>query len=242
MNNKKMLGYMYDFYNEHVLRGQNDDINYYKNQMKKYNSKNVLIVGAGTGRVAIPLNEVSNVVALDYDEGRLEVLKEKVETIKTICCDINNFETNEYFDMIIFPYSTLQFSNSPKKIDIMLKHLKHCIDDETIILFDISESFNTKLEKNNEFLFRDYCSKISDVVQVFYNSKRHKNFIEFKIEYKLEKQKVTILEHEKYYYYDREIYNKLFRNNDYNVINIDHGYGNGFYHKHIYHVKLKEQE
>ena len=73
MDSKKMLAYMYDFYNLHTLKGQNDDIKYYKEQIKYYNAKTVLIVGAGTGRVAIPLNDVAKVTALDFDEGRLEV-------------------------------------------------------------------------------------------------------------------------------------------------------------------------
>ena len=55
MNEKSLLALMYDFYNLHTLKGQNDDIDYYINQIKKYNAKDVLVIGAGTGRVAIPL-------------------------------------------------------------------------------------------------------------------------------------------------------------------------------------------
>ena len=77
MSEKKLLAYMYDFYNKHMLHDQNDDIQYYKNQIKHYNSKNILVVGAGTGRVAIPLSNIANVIALDFDAARLEVLKER---------------------------------------------------------------------------------------------------------------------------------------------------------------------
>ena len=35
MKEKNILALMYDFYNDHTLRGQNDDIGYYIEQIKK---------------------------------------------------------------------------------------------------------------------------------------------------------------------------------------------------------------
>ena len=81
MNEKSLLALMYDFYNLHTLKGQNDDIDYYINQIKKYNAKDVLVIGAGTGRVAIPLSKYSNVTALDFDKERLNRLKNKEKNI-----------------------------------------------------------------------------------------------------------------------------------------------------------------
>lgn len=77
MDKKSLLALMYDFYNSHTLKGQNDDINYYINQIKLYNSKDILIIGAGTGRVAIPLTKYANITALDFDKERLARLKNK---------------------------------------------------------------------------------------------------------------------------------------------------------------------
>ncbi len=48
---------MYDFYNEHTVRDQNKDIQYYINKILEYSAKKILIIGAGTGRVAVPLSE-----------------------------------------------------------------------------------------------------------------------------------------------------------------------------------------
>ena len=36
MNDNYLLALMYDFYNYNVLKGQNDDIPYYINQIEKY--------------------------------------------------------------------------------------------------------------------------------------------------------------------------------------------------------------
>lgn len=238
MDSKKMLAYMYDFYNLHTLKGQNDDIKYYKEQIKYYNAKTVLIVGAGTGRVAIPLNDVAKVTALDFDEGRLEVLKEKLNSIETICCNIKEFITNKQYDMIIFPYSTIQFSNSEVEIDSIIKQLLKFVSSNTVILFDISDSFRYKEDKENLFLFTDYCNEVLDKVSVYYTSKKYDKYIEFNVIYKLESKNLSLLEHEKYYYYEEKMYKKLFKQNNLNILKIDQGYGDGnFTHKHIYHVK-----
>lgn len=81
MNDKKLLAIMYDFYNHHTLRDQNRDIDYYIKQIQKYSAEKVLVVGAGTGRVAIPLSNYTNVTALDFDEERLNVLISKNKNI-----------------------------------------------------------------------------------------------------------------------------------------------------------------
>ena len=239
MNKKKSLAYMYDFYNKHMLHDQNDDIQYYKNQIKHYNSKNVLIVGAGTGRVAIPLSDIANVIALDFDEARLEVLREKSKNLKTICCDIKIFDTKEYFDMIVFPYSTIQFSNNEIEIDRILKQLIKIISTDTIILFDISKSFESKQNQKNILLFKDYSEEVKDNVSVYYSAKRYDKYIEFNVNYNIEQQKIQLLETEQYYYHNEKMFNKLLKNNNLKIIKIDYGYGNkNFTHKHIYHVKL----
>ena len=65
MTDKELLAIMYDFYNQHTLRDQNRDIDYYIKQIKKYSVERVLVVGAGTGRVAIPLSDYAKITAVD---------------------------------------------------------------------------------------------------------------------------------------------------------------------------------
>lgn len=113
---------MYDFYNSHILKGQNDDIIYYLNQIEKYNAKNVLVIGAGTGRVAIPLSKHSVVTALDFDKERLVRLKNKEKNINIICIDFLDYNESKKYDLIIIPYSTLQFDNNKEKLTKFLKN------------------------------------------------------------------------------------------------------------------------
>lgn len=241
MNKKQALAYMYDFYNLHILRGQNDDINYYKKQIKLYNSKNILIVGAGTGRVAIPLSEVSDVVALDKDKERLNVLLQKKSNIKTVCCDIKDFKSSKKYDMVIFPYSTIQFLENKENIDQILGVIRSIILSDSIVLFDISENFNNKPEVNEKLLFEDYSTEVHDYIKVFYTAIRKDDYIEFRVSYKLLENNILLLEDEFYYYYDKDFFCNAFEKENFQTVKIDNGYGNDILtHKYIYHVKPKK--
>ena len=240
MSEKNILALMYDFYNDHTLRGQNDDIGYYIEQIKKYSAKKVLIIGAGTGRVAIPLSDYAEVIALDLDEARLNLLKGKNGNIVTICSNFLNVNLDDIFDLIILPYSTLQFDGDKNNLNMMLSKLTQIMSDETILIFDVSESFNTKNETEKKFLFKDFCSECKSFVEVYYSSKRNEKYIEFFIEYKLIDINFSVIENERYYYYNRDLLLDLVNKNDIDILKIDDGYGNNeFKHKHLYHCRRK---
>lgn len=242
MNDNYLLALMYDFYNYNVLKGQNDDISYYINQIEKYSSKKILVVGAGTGRVAIPLSRHSDVTALDFDKERLSVLKQKNNNIKIVYENFLNFDTDEKYDLIIIPYSTLQFDCNESKLKKMLLKLKELMSSSTIAIFDMSESFNYKIEKNDEFLFESYCKEIKDDVSVYYTSKRYDKYINFIIKYKLKNLKKELIENEKYYYYNPLLIERLIKEIGLETIDLDFGYNNNntFTHKHLYHCRRKK--
>ena len=238
MNEKSLLALMYDFYNSHTLKGQNDDINYYLHQIEENNAKEVLVVGAGTGRVAIPVSKHSIVTALDFDKERLVRLKNKEKNINTICVNFLDYNESKKYDLIIIPYSTIQFDNNKEKLTQFFKKLHEVMNENTIVIFDVSESFNTKIEKNKEFLFKDYCNEINDEVEVFYSSKRFKDYIEFNVEYRICSTNNSVIECEKYYYYDKNLLLDVIKNNNLEVLKIDDGYGkDDFKHKHLYHCR-----
>ena len=238
MDDKKLLAIMYDFYNCHTLRDQNKDIDYYIMQIKKYSAKKVLVIGSGTGRVAIPLSNYAKVTALDFDEERLKILKSKSKNINVICCDFLNFKSLEKYDLIIIPYSTIQFGGDITKINMMFNKLNQIMTKKTICIFDVSESFNEKTEKTEEFLFENFCDEIKEKVKVYYSSKRYNNYIEFFIEYRLVKKNYSVIENEKYCYYNQELFATLLDRNDLIISKIDNGYGdNILQHKHLYHCR-----
>lgn len=238
MNDKELLALMYDFYNEHTLKMQNDDINYYKTIIKNYNAKNVLIVGAGTGRVAIPLSDITNIEALDLDLDRLNIINKKNKNIKTIYANFLDFFKEKEYDLIIFPYSTIQFKKGKTNITKMIKKAYEVSNKNTLVLLDFSSSFNTKPEVNKELLFEDYCDEVNDNVKVYYSSIQHSNYIEFIVEYNINNKKHSVYEHEFYYHYDKKSIKKAIVKTGFNILKINNGYGNnGFNHKHVYFLK-----
>jgi SAM-dependent methyltransferase len=74
----------------------------------------ILDVGAGTGRVAIPLHRAGHeVVALDLDGELLSVLRSREPEIRTVTADAQSFELGQRFGLVIAPMQTVQLLDDP---------------------------------------------------------------------------------------------------------------------------------
>lgn len=82
--NEEWEALLYDWHNDIKLRRQNKDIEFWESYLEKLCSNEVLVVGAGTGKIAIPLSKYFNVEALDISAGRLKRLKNKSNEVLTI--------------------------------------------------------------------------------------------------------------------------------------------------------------
>ena len=149
MSDNEILALMYDFYNKYVLKDQNKDIDYYINQLNEYSANNVLVVGAGTGRVAIPLSDYVNVSALDFDLERLKLLNVKSKKPSIIYTDFVDFNHLDEYDLIIFPYSTIQFGGDYLKINEIFNKLG------LVKFIEINNSKETYTYKDYEIVLED---------------------------------------------------------------------------------------
>jgi ubiquinone/menaquinone biosynthesis C-methylase UbiE len=215
------------------------DIDYYKRQLKKYNSREVLVVGAGTGRVAIPLSKESNVEVLDIDEYRLDELHSKQHEIKCHKMDVCKETPKKEYDTIIIPYSTIQLLGSDLNIIRALSNCSHILTKNGILIFDVSESFNTKPNTKRGILFEDYCSTLETKISVYYQSQRYMKYMKFITEFYLHSDNVTLAEIEQYRYYDKKKLESLV-NFSMTIDHVDEGYKDGmFVHKHLYHCRKR---
>ena len=147
---------------------------------------------------------------------------------------------DDVFDNGKWLYSN-EYETEVEKIDMLkeiFNKLGNSMNKDAVCLFDVSENFNNKVEKKDEFLFKTFCNSVNSNVEVYYTSNRYKDFIEFLVRYKLSDKNREVLEKEKYTYYDKDLLLKGLEANNLSPVKIDDGYGEGILkHKHIYHCR-----
>jgi SAM-dependent methyltransferase len=104
----------------------------------------VLDIGAGTGRVAIPLARAGHrVTALDIDARLLEALAERAagSSIETVCADARTFELDEHdFDLCLIPMQTVQLLAGPgERVSVLERARAHLRQGGLLALAIVSE-------------------------------------------------------------------------------------------------------
>jgi ubiquinone/menaquinone biosynthesis C-methylase UbiE len=116
----------YDYDNRDNLTA---DIPFYLEYAEK-TGKDILELGCGTGRVAIPIAEAGyTVTGLDLSDSMLEVFKTKLKSaseeaksrIKYINSDMSNFSFDIKYDLIIAPFRAFQALTQDYDINNCLK-------------------------------------------------------------------------------------------------------------------------
>lgn len=82
-------------------------------ELAEASAHGILDIGAGTGRVALPLARAGfDVTALDLEPELLDVLTQRAEeagvTVPTVAADACDFTLERQFDLIIVPMQTIQ--------------------------------------------------------------------------------------------------------------------------------------
>ena len=140
---------LYDYF-QHGVKG---DVNFYLNYFKNFIGK-ILEIGAGTGRITIPLlKQGLNVTALDIAPKMLEILKEKAQkenlTVRTVCADMRRFELRKRFDAIIITFRAFQdmylVDDQLRALKTIKKHLK----PNGILIFDVYTPSFEYIQKGN---------------------------------------------------------------------------------------------
>lgn len=144
----------YDYDNRDNLT---DDIPFYLEYAEKVGG-NVLELGCGTGRVAIPLAaEGYNVMGLDLSDSMLEVFKQKLERtlesvkdrIKYVNGNMSSFSFDEKYKLIIAPFRAFQALTDERDINNCLKCVREHLSDAGIFIVNVF--------RPNKFLDESWC-------------------------------------------------------------------------------------
>ena len=118
------------------------DVKFYLDYLKQFRGKIILEVGAGTGRITIPLLKAGlNVTALDISPSILKVLREKAKreniSAKIICADIRRLNLKDKFDAVVVPFRPFQHLYSVADQMNALKSIKKVLKPNGVLVFDI---------------------------------------------------------------------------------------------------------
>ena len=145
--------WLYDVDNRDNLT---DDIKFYIDYAKKPGVKNILELGCGTGRVAIPLaKEGFNVTGLDLSKEMLDVFRQKLDNlddnvknkVELIHESMAYFDLNKKFDLIVAPFRAFQCLTDDKDIENSLNCIKNHLTDDGIFIINV---FNPDPSRMNE--------------------------------------------------------------------------------------------
>jgi len=128
---------LYDFFQH----GIENDVKFYLDYFQNFEGK-ILEIGAGTGRITIPLlKQGLDVTALDIAPKMLKILKEKAKKenieVKTIHADMINFRLKNKFEAIIITFRTFQHMYSVNDQLKALKNIKRHLMPNGTLIFDV---------------------------------------------------------------------------------------------------------
>lgn len=215
---------LYDWHNSLKLKRQNEDINYYKDFILYNQLKNVLIVGAGTGRIAMPLSSYCNVTALDKSIGRLNRIRIN-PNIHIEHSDIVDYHKKEKYDCIIIPYSTFQCVYPTTKIVDMLSVINELLFNKGFLIIDVSTHFNDDAECDWEKVAEGFSSELNAYIIEYNKTIRFKDYILLKKRYKINNDYYQ--GDEIWYNYDYDYISRVLFQTGFKISNIFNGYGNG---------------
>ncbi|MFE9750238.1 class I SAM-dependent methyltransferase [Saccharothrix saharensis] len=138
---------LYDWHNDHLLRAQRADVDYW--QASTADADRLLVLGAGTGRVAAPLarHRPRLVTALDLSPARLRRVP-AVPGLRPVCGDMRRLPLAGGFDAAIVPYSAMQLLVSPRDRDQALVDAARVLTPDGFLHVDVSGNFDTRPPKN----------------------------------------------------------------------------------------------
>mgnify|MGYP001073404017 CR=1 FL=1 len=117
---------------DYFQKGVEGDVKFYSNYFKNFKGK-ILEIGAGTGRITIPLlRQGLDITALDIAPRMLKILKEKTKkenlSVKTICADMRKFKLRDKFEAVIITFRTFQHLYSVTDQLNSLKNIKNILN------------------------------------------------------------------------------------------------------------------
>lgn len=144
------------FYDGGNNRNLKEDILFYEHYIQK--GSRILDVGCGTGRVALALAHLPiEIIGIDYSQAMLDIFREKVEgkeftaKIEFQLANMVQFDLNQKFNLVIFPFRVFQALTSIKdKIKCLQTTKNHLAENGRIIINAFDPNFEILNDNKNK--------------------------------------------------------------------------------------------
>ena len=154
---------LYDWHNSHSLVGQQADISYWLNETRA--SDRILVLGAGTGRVAVPLaaRGTAVVVALDLSLARLARVP-AMARLARVCADMTVIPLSGGFDSVVVPYSAFQLLRTRADRLLALRAAAGALSSRGVLHIDVSTSFDSRPGSGPRVVLAELCPELGEIV------------------------------------------------------------------------------
>lgn len=233
---------LYDWHNCHLLERQNADIAYWRAQTATV--RRLLVVGAGTGRVSVPLAQGrlrGIVVALDRSEARLQRMVTHIRHFP-VCADMRALPWSDGFDGALLPYSTLQTLVEPHDRLRALEELARVLRPEDSLWIDVSESFDSRPPADWHVALSAPCLPLGGVVQEWQRITRLGSYLGIDKAFRINGR--GIIDVAEYWVYASVLDVSVQLNQaGFDVLAIERGYGaDASPHRIIYHARARKMD
>ena len=228
--NTRMLALLYDWHNTMCLRGQQVDVAYWLRTLEP--GAEVAVMGAGTGRVAVPIAESGrSVLALDRDACRLERIP-RTPNLTTCEADFMNLPEYGRFDHVLFPYNAVLLVD-PGTFAELFRACVRALKPGGRVFLDLSARFARRGSHARRLIAQGFCTELGCDVKEFQTVWRRSDSLEIRAEFEIGGSDTIVCTEQWYWAHHRRV-REVTQAAGLRVSGIVRGYGEWLEHKRVY--------
>ncbi|MFI9081871.1 class I SAM-dependent methyltransferase [Streptomyces sioyaensis] len=230
---------LYDWHNGHRLRRQQADISYWLKRTE--HDDRLLVLGAGTGRVAAPLasHRRRSVVAVDASLARLRRMP-RLPGLTPVCGDMRQLPLRGRFDAAVMPYSTFQLLLTARDRHYALSEAGRVLAPGGTLHIDVSGNFDTRTAADWHLAVSEPCPAIGATVDEWERRHLMPDHVLIEKSFRVGGHVVTEVQ-ERWAYLDALDIEAGLSRAGFSLTCIDHGYEAGASpHRLIYHGRRRD--
>lgn len=231
---------LYDWHNDHRLRTQRDDVAYWIELTT--DADRPLVLGAGTGRVAVPLarHRARTTVALDLSAARLGRIPTTAGLV-TVCGDMRRLPLRSRFDTVVVPYSTLQLLRGCEDREQALTEAACVLAPGGLLHIDVSGNFDTREPTDWHVALCEPCPAVGSRVVEWERCSLQPDHALIEKSFRTEDDDVLVAFEERWMFLGALDLEATLERAGFDVVGVDRGYGHDRSpHRLVYHARRRD--